>query len=168
MRIYGHFTTSVKKALYEIDPKYLEYRGVVICGSHSPKDANIADLLSTIQYAREHGTPILGICFGYQLMAIEYARNVLGQEYATSEEFTKEGDHVVTKLPELRVGLIDGESYWHRYEVNPGLIHIMLGDENVATDRYMGVQYHPEYQSSIDKPHPILVNFLDICRNSGK
>ena len=33
--------------------------------------------INAIQYAREHKIPYFGLCYGMQLMVIEYARNVL-------------------------------------------------------------------------------------------
>lgn len=42
--------------------------------------------ITTIKYAREHKIPYLGLCYGLQLAAIEYARNVLGIEGASSTE----------------------------------------------------------------------------------
>ena len=41
----------------------------------------------TIRYAREKGVPFFGICYGLQAAAVEFARNVLGLEQATSAEF---------------------------------------------------------------------------------
>lgn len=43
--------------------------------------------MKIIKYARENNIPILGICYGLQLMIIEFARNVLGIKNASSEEF---------------------------------------------------------------------------------
>ena len=102
MEILNDFNTTVKKALEEIDPNYQDYPGLVICGTHSPHD--VEQMIEKIREAREYGTPFLGICFGHQLAAIEYARNVLGIKDATSEEFGK-GNFVVYKLPQLNVGL---------------------------------------------------------------
>lgn len=42
------------------------------------------------RYARENGTPYLGLCLGMQLMTIEYARHVLNDPRITSEEFDEE------------------------------------------------------------------------------
>lgn len=39
-----------------------------------------------IQYAREHQIPYLGLCYGLQLAAIEFARNVVGLRDASSTE----------------------------------------------------------------------------------
>ena len=50
--------------------------------------------LAAITYARENNIPFLGICYGMQLAAIEYARNVLGMKDATSTEIDPE-----TKTP---------------------------------------------------------------------
>lgn len=153
MQILNDFSTSVRKALEEIDPNYESYPGLVVCGTHSPHD--VEAMIEDIRMARENGTPFLGICFGHQLAAIEYARNVLGIADATSEEFGTEGTFVVAKLPALKVGLHDGESYWHRYGVHKGLL-----DEWHKMDNFITCQFHPEYQSSREKPHPLLVQFI--------
>ncbi len=153
MVILGEFTTSMVKALSEIDEKWETYPGLIACGSHSVEDAEM--IISKIKQARENNIPFLGICFGHQLAAIEYARNVLGIKDATSEEIG-EGTHVVKKLSELNVGLLDGESYWNNYEV----VIDWKKPNNWRT-----YQFHPEYQSSINKPHPALMEFLDICKS---
>ena len=52
------------------------------------------------KYARENKIPYLGICLGSQIMVIEYARNVLGIEDASSEEFTPEGKNNIIHIME--------------------------------------------------------------------
>lgn len=47
-------------------------------------------MIEAAKYARENKVPYLGICLGSQIMAIEFARNVLGLEDASSEEFNAE------------------------------------------------------------------------------
>ena len=156
MEVYSDFPPSVEKSLSEIDEDWRDYAGVVICGTHDPKEVEF--LLQEIRSAREDGIPFLGICYGHQLAAIEYARNVLGIRNATSQEFGH-GTYVVKKRSELKVGLHDGESYWNNYEVD-------LPAWN-KPDHFITVQYHPEYQSSKGKPHPVLVRFLNICRKQA-
>lgn len=43
--------------------------------------------IKAIKWARENKVPFLGICLGFQLAVIEYARNVLSMDKANSEEF---------------------------------------------------------------------------------
>lgn len=162
MKVLNDFNTTIKKAFSEIDPNWENYPGLVVCGTHTPHD--VEDMINEIKDARTLGYPYLGICFGHQLAAIEYARNVLGVEKATSQEFPnyKNGVVVVRKLPKLKVGLHEGETYWNNYEVDPVLLSNWKKAENFIT-----CQYHPEYQSSKENPHPLLVKFLELCK-TGK
>ena len=156
MQLFNDFSTTVCKALEEIDPKWLSYDGLVICGTHSP--ANWEYQIDKIKQARLKGTPFLGICFGHQLAGIEYARNVLGIKDATSEEFGK-GTFVVKKLPALQVGLHQGETYWNNYAVTDEVLNKWNKPPHFFT-----TQAHPEYQSSLNKPHKLLKEFLNYAR----
>ena len=174
------FFTSVERALTEIDPQWATYNGMVIVGSHSPE--NIQQKLDLIRIARENKIPILGICLGMQLMAIEYCRNVLGIKDATSQEFGP-GVWVVDKLDILRVGIFtvgkQMESHWHHFKVAERFAELfyvhfntqMTGDilESMKLKDhpfFLGVQYHPEYQSSKEKPHKDLVEFIKACKKT--
>lgn len=42
--------------------------------------------ITAVKYAREHKIPFLGLCYGMQLASIEFARNVVGLEGASSTE----------------------------------------------------------------------------------
>lgn len=159
MEILNNFNTSVEKALSEIDSKWRRYDGLIICGTHSP--SNTEFMIDRIAEARKSGRPFLGICAGYQLTAIEFARHVLSIKDATSEEFG-EGTFVVKKLPELNVGLKNGESYWNWYEVDSSVV---LQLEQDTPENFFITQSHPEYQSSKEKPHPLLVNFLNYAKS---
>ena len=75
MEIYSDFRSSVEKALSDIDKNWKTYKGLIICGSHNPR--NVEFLITKIKEARENKIPALLICFGHQLGAIEYARNIL-------------------------------------------------------------------------------------------
>ena len=138
VEFYYDFDTSVKKALSEISPDYARYDALVVCGTHAPRDWEEA--IEKINEAWDTGRPFLGICFGHQLAAIAYARRI-GIKDATSEEFGVPGTFVVQKLPELNVGLKDGESWWNNYEV--------VIDTNFP-ESFCTAQFHPEYESSID------------------
>lgn len=176
------FYTSVIKSLEELDPRWESYKkGIIIVGSHEPED--IDRKLEIIQHAREDKRPLLGICMGMQLMCIEYARNVLNYQNANSTEIDANTLYpIITKLPELRVGirLVENrfESHWHNYAFNNlyksyfekewNLIFTEnILEKIILKDHpfFVGVQYHPEYQNSEKKPHPLLREFINKCRN---
>jgi hypothetical protein len=53
MEILGDFTTSLKKALKEIDSNYETYEGLVIAGSHAPVEPEY--IIGKIKEYREAG-----------------------------------------------------------------------------------------------------------------
>ena len=108
--------------------------------------------IKCIKYARENKVPYLGICYGFQMAVIEFARNVCALEDADSTEINPDTAHpVIDILPEqkqieglggnMRLGgrdlqvkpgtlasrLFHGASetrmrFRHRYEVDPQYI----------------------------------------------
>ncbi|WP_276298905.1 CTP synthase [Halorussus lipolyticus] len=125
--------------LYEAD-------GIVVPGGFGSRGTR--GKIKAIQYARENDIPYLGLCLGFQLAVVEFARNVLGLEGAHSAEIEEDTPHpVIDLLPEqydledlggtMRLGahetdIEEGtlaeaiyggtsctERHRHRYEVNP-------------------------------------------------
>lgn len=62
-------------------------QGVMVPGGFGSR--GVEGKITAIQFARENKIPFFGICFGMQLAAIEFARNVCGIKNATSREFLK-------------------------------------------------------------------------------
>jgi len=64
-----------------------------------------------VEWARTKGLPFLGICLGFQVAVIEFARHVLGLEGANSAEFEPATPHaVISELPEQKriEGIVGG------------------------------------------------------------
>lgn len=61
------------------------------------------------RWARENKVPTLGICLGLQTMVMEYARNVLGLEGASSSEFDPDTPHPVVATMEEQLEIVDGK-----------------------------------------------------------
>jgi CTP synthase len=119
--------------------------GIVVPGGFGYR--GVEGMIQAAKYARESGTPYLGLCLGLQVMVIELARHRVGLEDANSAEFNLFTRHpVIDILPEqkdvsekggtMRLGqypcqLTDGsralaayqqaivfERHRHRYELN--------------------------------------------------
>lgn len=81
------------------DPTQLNLHGIIM----PDEDHNIDERILITQYARENSIPFLGICAGFQLAVVEYARNVMKYP-ATSEMWNPRAQecNIIVKSP--RVG----------------------------------------------------------------
>ncbi len=83
-------------------------QGILVPGGFGTR--GVEGKIAAIQFAREKKIPFFGICFGMQLAAIEFARNVCGITDATSREFVGEvkrgGNIVIDSMVEQR-GLVE-------------------------------------------------------------
>lgn len=81
-----------------------EAHGILVPGGFGTR--GVEGKLAAIRFAREKQIPYFGICFGMQLAAIEFARNVCGIRDATSREFVSEnargGNYVIDFMVEQR------------------------------------------------------------------
>ncbi|MHA1685580.1 MAG: CTP synthase [Candidatus Heimdallarchaeaceae archaeon] len=138
---------------FEEDPSSIsllsKYDGILVPGGFGSRGAE--GKISTIKFARENNLPFLGICFGFQLSVIEYARHICNLTDANSTEINPETSNpVIDLLPEqhdiqdkggtMRLGkhkillkentrfakiyqeTVIFERHRHRYEVNPSYI----------------------------------------------
>ncbi|MEM1606939.1 MAG: CTP synthase [Candidatus Bathyarchaeia archaeon] len=129
-----------------------EYDGIFVPYGFGPRGT--AGKMMAIKYARENNIPFLGICYGFQLAVVEFARNVCGLENANSTEIDETTPHpVIDLMPEqyqatykgatMRLGahkiiIKEGtlahklygatevyERHRHRYEVNPKYVEVL-------------------------------------------
>ena len=70
--------------------------GILVPGGFG--DRGFEGKVVTAQYAREHGVPYFGICYGMQAAVVDYARNILGMADANSTENDKQSSHPVIGL----------------------------------------------------------------------
>ncbi|MGQ4808021.1 CTP synthase [Candidatus Entotheonellaceae bacterium PAL068K] len=199
---FDHEDRSVLAALDEV-------HGVIVPGGYGSRGT--AGMLRFIRYAREHQIPYLGLCLGFQLAAIEFARHVCHLEKATSTEFDPQtpeplisllpeqeevsdlggtqrlGGHDVLLKPGTRVHRIYGqdtvhERFRHRYELNnaykdsleeAGLMFCgMTPDHRIMQildypthPFYIATQFHPEWTSRPNRPHPLFREFVRVTKH---
>ena len=79
--------------------KLSSYDGIIVPGGFG--ETGVEGMVKTIGYARENKIPYFGLCYGMQLMTVEYARNVAGLAGAhTTEVDGKTPSPVIAILPE--------------------------------------------------------------------
>lgn len=190
----------------EIDDynKLSEYDGILVPGGFGSRGSE--GIIQTANFAREKNIPYLGICFGFQLAAVAFGRNVLKLEDANSTEIKKDAKNpIIDFLPEqknidemggsLRLGANEisvkpntiahniynsntiSKRHRHRYEVNKefipefeknGLLFSAESDGGrrmeileIPTHKfYLGVQFHPEFNSRPGFPEVVFEAFV--------
>ena len=86
---------KVKKALRE---KIGKVDGVLVPGGFG--ETGIDGKLNVIRFARENKIPYFGLCYGMQLLVIEYARNVANLKGAHTVEINPQTPHPVIDIME--------------------------------------------------------------------
>jgi len=75
-----------------------EVQGIIVPGGFGER--GVRGKIEAIRFGRERGVPTFGICLGMQLMAVEFARNVLGLKEANSTEFDPNTPYPVIDIME--------------------------------------------------------------------
>ena len=73
-----------------------KYDGIIVPGGFG--ETGIEGKIKAIKFAREKKIPFFGLCYGMQLMVIEYARNVLGLKNAHTTEIQKNSEDPVVDI----------------------------------------------------------------------
>jgi CTP synthase len=179
------------------------YNGILVPGGFGTRGSE--GIIKTANLAREKNIPYLGICFGFQLAAVSFARNVCNLSNANSTEIDDNVEHrIIDLLPEqnevtdmggsLRLGAnkinisentnahkiyksnLISKRHRHRYEFNKKYIEqfnengmIFSGEsdngrrmevlEIPSHKFFIGVQYHPEFDSRPGFPEQIFKAF---------
>ncbi len=161
---------NVAEALAGVD-------GIIVPGGFGVRGTE--GKIACIKYARENYLPYLGICLGFQMAVVEFARNVCGLAEAGSTEITPDcTDPVISILPEqkkieglggnMRLGgqevtitpdtiaadLFGGaehirQRFRHRYEVDPRYIEQLEAEGLIFSGRH---PVHPIMQI-FELPH---------------
>ncbi len=97
---------------YEKNPEKLEelrkFDGILVPGGFGSR--GVEGIISAIRFVRENKIPYFGLCYGMQLMCVEYARNVAGIPDAHTAEIKPEAKNtVIDIMPEQKEKMARGE-----------------------------------------------------------
>ncbi|MDL5362675.1 CTP synthase [Halalkalicoccus sp. NIPERK01] len=128
--------------------------GIVVPGGFGSRGTR--GKLEAVRYAREEGVPYLGLCLGFQMAVVDYARHVCELADAHSTEIDPDTAHpVIDLLPEqyetedmggtMRLGA-------HDTDIQPGtLASEVYGGAKVCTERHRHrYEVNPEYIQQLE------------------
>jgi CTP synthase len=100
----------INSELFEKEPHRLEelkeYDGIIVPGGFGSR--GIEGKIKALEFVRKNQIPCFGLCYGMQLMVVEFARNVLGLADANTTEVNRETKNpVIDIMPEQKKNLED-------------------------------------------------------------
>lgn len=117
------------------------YDGILVPGGFGSN--GVEGIISVIQYARENKIPYFGLCYGMQLLVIEYARNVLGLKDANTAEINPKSKALVIDImpdqkQKLATGNYGGSMRLGAYKavLKPGTIASQAYKTNSISERH--------------------------------
>ena len=145
---HGGFAHRLKVRLNWVEAEALEKEGgtdalanahgILVPGGFGSRGTR--GMMKASEYAREHGIPFFGICYGFQWATVEYARNVCGLEGADSTEVDENAPHkVIYKLRDLLgVDELGGTMRLGRYacELAPGSVAEKIYGTSLVHERH--------------------------------
>jgi len=117
--------------------------------------------IMAIRFARENDIPFLGICFGFQLAVVEFARNACGLKNANSTEIDPDTPHpVIDLMPEQRNVTYKGATMRlgvHKIIVKPGtLAQELYGSGEIYERHRHRFEVNQAYWETLEKNGLIL------------
>jgi CTP synthase len=151
---------------FEQNPQCIDdlknYDGIFVPYGFGPRGTE--GKIAAIKLARENDIPFLGICYGFQMATIEFARNVCGLKDANSTEINPNTPHpVIDLMPEQRGIEIKGAT------MRLGAHKIVLEKDTLADRLYKTEEVYERHRHRFE----VNLDYLEVlCKNgmiySGK
>lgn len=158
--------TYLEAEKFERDPSCItdlkSYDGIFVPYGFGPRGTD--GKIAAVKYARENNIPFLGICYGFQLATIEFARNVCGLKDANSTEINPSTPHpVIDLMPEQRGVETKGAT------MRLGEHKIILQKDTIAYNLFKAEEIRERHRHRFE----VNLRYIDIlCKNgltySGK
>ncbi len=115
-----------------------DVQGIIVPGAFGSRGSE--GKINCIKYARENKLPYLGLCYGFQMAVIEFARNVCGLNDSNSTEIKKDcANPVIDILPEQKeIDSLGGNMCLggHDIEIKEGTFAAELYGKDFARERF--------------------------------
>jgi len=156
IKINMHFidTTEFDDKAQAIQNALKDMDGIIVPGGYGVRGTE--GMIRCVQYAREHRIPYLGLCLGFQLATVEFARHVCNLEKAASTEFNIETpEPVISLLPEQEaISEMGGTQRLggHDVKLQPGSkVHEIYGADTVRERFRHRYEFNNLYKETLEE-----------------
>jgi CTP synthase len=109
-----------------------KYDGIIMPGGFGSR--GVEGIISAVKFARENKIPYFGLCYGMQMMVIEYARDVLHLKDANTREVNPDSKNIVIDVMESQKEHLKNNSYGGSMRL--GGYKAVLRDGTIARNVY--------------------------------
>jgi CTP synthase len=132
------------------------YDGIFVPYGFGPRGTE--GKITAIKFARENNIPFLGICYGFQLAVIEFARNVCGLKDANSTEINPTTPHpIIDLMPEQRGVEYKGAT------MRLGAHKIILEPNTLAYCLYQNGEAYERHRHRFE----VNLDYMDLLKKNG-
>jgi len=119
-----------------------KYDGIIAPGGFGTR--GIEGKINVVEYVRLNSIPFFGLCYGMQIAVIEFARNVLGIDGATTAEMDPEAaELVVDIMPEQKKLIAEGK---YGNSMRLGAYPAVLKKGTIARQAYKTNEVHERHR----------------------
>ena len=145
---------------YQKDParvkELTQYQGVIVPGGFG--ETGIEGKIAAIKFARENNIPYFGLCYGMQLMTVEFARNVARLAGAHTTEIDPKTKHPIIMILPEQIEKMEKKDYGgtmrlgaYPARLKPGTIaQKAYGKEGVSERHRHRYEVNPDYVERLE------------------
>jgi len=132
------------------------YDGVIVPGGFG--ESGVDGIVETIRFVRENKIPYLGICYGMQLLVIEYARNVLGWKDANTREINPKSSKLVVDIMHDQKTKLEKSDYGNSMRLGDyaavlkdgTIVRKAYGEKEIVERHRHRYEVNPEYVAELE------------------
>ena len=154
VRIKWIETTEIENNNLDIEQALKDIDGVIVPGGFGKR--GVEGKIKCIKYIRENKIPYLGLCYGFQMALVEFARNVCNLKDAHTTEVNPKTKHpVITYLPEqMKIEGLGGNMRLggHNIDIKENTFANKMYGKTTARERFRHrYECNPEYIKTFEK-----------------
>jgi CTP synthase len=134
-----------------------KYDGIIVPGGFGSR--GVEGKLNVVKFARENKIPYFGLCYGMQMMVIEYSRNILGLKDANTGEVNPNSKNKVIDIMEsqkenMQKNLYGGSMRLGGYKAilkDGSIAKNAYGDKEIIERHRHRYEVNPNYIQDLEK-----------------
>jgi CTP synthase len=145
-------TTEIEEGRVSVEDALAGVDGVIVPGGFGSRGTE--GKMACIRHCRENNVPYLGLCYGFQMAVVEFARNACGLANANSTEIDPKTPHPVIDILPGQTGMLGGTmrlGSWEALLASGSKVENLYGKQRIAERHRHRYEVNPNYVAILEK-----------------